>query len=245
MKPDRYQVADTSPAATQDRREADADMAEALDEYQTTGAIRPEMLDYLKRHSVDLQHMSANGGSDAIMIQNLLDSMLDIQTPQRGNIAESVSVPELLQPTLYELPMVTPDTPPDAAMATGIAVVYSNRASCDFSETDEDFQSKIRKADEEWERRQRGEVTVLGADDEHRPPPPPKDIGYTPRSSTGPNSATFPPCMNEGLRISTTGDIGIPEIYSASESIRSTPVNNGEVTSPTSLAPPQPAHAPP
>lgn len=233
LKPKRYEAQAPASEATVSSLQTDGDIARLIDEYQSTGNVRPEMLDYLQDHSVDLQRMSANGGSDAIMVQNLLDSMLHVQPPQDDapdNIKHEV---QTLQPTQYEMPAVTPDTPPDAAMATGTAVVFSVPASHDATPED----------DYDWHNQQQD--TELGADDDERPTPPPKDIGYTPRSSTGPPSATFPPHFVEGLRISTLGDIVQPEIYSESESTQCTPVND-YLSSPTSgPAPPAPSHAPP
>ncbi|KAK5123870.1 hypothetical protein LTR85_002066 [Meristemomyces frigidus] len=244
LKSTAYQVPTAAADPTSGSLQSDGDLARLIDEYQTTSSVRPEMLDYLQNHSVDLQRMSANGGSDAIMVQNLLDSMLHVQPPQEDGPEEAKHEVQTLPPTQYEIPAVTPDTPPDAAMATGTAVVYSNNASYDATPEDEhDFQVRIRRADEDWERQQRSEDAVLGADDEERPTPPPKDIGYTPRSSTGPNSATFPPNFVEGLRISTLGETALPEMYSDGDSTQCTPVND-QVSSPTS-APPAPSHAPP
>ena len=244
LKPTTYQGPVPAVTAGSDAFGSDDKMASALDEYQNTGIIRPEMLQYLQHHSIDLQRLSANGGSDAIMVQNLLDSLLDVRPRQQGTPPEPAQDMQMLQPTTYELPAVTPDTPPDASMATGTAIVWSNDTSYDVTPEDEDnFELKIRKADEEWERRQHDENAVLGADDEQPPVPPPKDIGYTPRSSTGPNSATFPHDLFEGLRISTSGDGSLPEIHAAGEREEDTPVN-GDVSSPK-LAPPLPSHAPP
>lgn len=241
LKPTMYQGSAMDFPATSASLGSDDDIARAIDEYQTTGTIRPEMLGYLQNHSVDLQRMSANGGSDAIMVQNLLDSLFDVQPPAEGTPKPEM---QMLQPMQYEIPAVTPDTPPDAAMATGTAVVFSNDTRYDDTpENEDEFEARIRLADEEWERQQRGEEAVLGAQYEERPTPPPKDYGYTPRSSTGPNSATFPPNMIEGLRISTTGEMQLPEIFAAGEGVEGTPVN--ESVSSSTLAPPLPSHAPP
>lgn len=221
-------------------------MAQAFDEYQRTGMVVPEMLGYLEKHSVDLQRVSANGGSNAMMVQNLLDSMRNIrlepgdQTDQRTNIYPAVQ---------YGMPAVTPDTPSDADMAVGTAVVFSNGHDSEqySGEEDEDFEAKIRKADEEWELQQRqqryGDPLRAAEDTIPRPTPPPKDDGYTPRSSTGPNSTNFPPNLIEGLRISTTGGIDLSDIQAAGKSTEQIPVN--DATTPGATAPPHPSHAPP
>ena len=116
------------------------------------------------------------------------------------------------------------------------------------SSEDEDFHVAIRKADEAWERQQRGEYLRLDFDEEDdRPMPPPKDAGYTPRSSTGPNSATFPPPdFSHGLRISTTGQLDVRDIQSAGDALDSTPstITQQRDSEPQS-APVLPSHAPP
>ncbi|EMC91419.1 hypothetical protein BAUCODRAFT_152676 [Baudoinia panamericana UAMH 10762] len=224
--------------ANVDQTSSDGALAQAMDQYQKTGQVSPEILAYIQDRSVDLQRISANGGSDGLMVQNLLDSILDL-TPARD--VPPVMQPEILQPTQYEMPLVTPDTPPDAAIATGTAVVFRNVHAA--QDEDEDFEEKIRKADEAWERQQRGEDAMLGASDEDRPTPPPKDVGYTPRSSSVPNSATFPPNMAEGLRISTVGDHAQDGLAPSREIRGGTPVNE-RLTSPR-FAPPLPSHAPP
>ncbi|KAI7127504.1 hypothetical protein KC316_g17411, partial [Hortaea werneckii] len=242
------------PAPQSDGHSLNSDdaIAQALDSYQSTGSITPEMLQYIQSHNVDLQRISANQGSDAIMVQNLLDSMLDARRARgskpSGSLADSAHQQEegLLQLKQYEMPSVTPETPSDAEMETGTAVIWGTDQSFgSTTEDDDDFAAKISKADEEWEKQQRREV-VLGADDfDTGPTPPPKDIGYTPRSSTGPNSATFPPPnLNEGLRISTSQIDILPEVYAAGESAKNTPVNDRSSNS-TPAAPPQPNHAPP
>ncbi|KXL42024.1 hypothetical protein M433DRAFT_150138 [Acidomyces richmondensis BFW] len=234
------------PSAKSNDSKGNDNMAQALDEYQKTGMIVPEMLGYLEKHSVDLQRVSANGGSNALMVQNLLDSMRNIrhlpedQSDQRANTYPTVQ---------YEMPIVTPDTPSDADMAVGTAVVFRNGHDSErFSEEeDEDFEAKIRKADEEWERQQRQQrygVSLLGAEDTvDRPTPPPKDDGYTPRLSTGPNCATLAPNFAEGLRISTGGDVSLADIQTSGETTEHTPVNDAKT--PSATAPPHPSHAPP
>ncbi|KAI7217320.1 hypothetical protein KC333_g4313 [Hortaea werneckii] len=231
---------------------SDDAIAQALDRYQSTGSITPEMLQYIQSHNVDFQRISANQGSDAIMVQNLLDSMLDARREHDSKPSESMAdsahqqEEELLHSKQYEMPSVTPETPSDAEMETGTAVIWGTDQSFgSTTEDDDDFAAKISKADEEWEKQQRREA-VLGADEfDTGPTPPPKDTGYTPRSSTGPNSATFPPPnLNEGLRISTSQIDILPEVYAAGESAKNTPVNDRSSNS-TPAAPPQPNHAPP
>ena len=246
LKPSTFQLQDTPPRRRSNAASDDT-VARMLAEYNAHGSVTEEMLQQVQNHMVDLQRLSQNGGSDGMMVQNLLDSILNPQPVQEA------SPQETLQRTQYEMPLVTPDTPPDAAMATGTAVVYSTGTSCDATpeEEDEDFDAKIRKADEEWERRQRGEDNLAGAEDnDFRPPtPPPKDFGYSPRSSAGPNSATFAPDFASGLRISTAGDVRMSDIYAAAESLEATPIESGStlhVHSPTaSIHPPAPTHAPP
>ncbi|KAK3621203.1 hypothetical protein LTR56_022913 [Elasticomyces elasticus] len=241
LKPATYQTKIAFTASSESLR-ADSTLARAIDQYQTTGQVAPEILQYVQNHSVDLQRLSANGGSDALMIQNLLDSMLDVRPAVDSPPAQE---DQLLSSAQYDLPLVTPDTPPDAAMATGTAMVFANDgAHDDIPEASEaDFHEKIRKADEDWLRQQRGEEATLGAAVEDAPTPPPKDFGYTPRSSTGPNSATFPVTdYMDALRISTAGDM-VLETQAADESVTSGPVV--EHLSPPRLAPRQPIHAPP
>ncbi|KAK1093508.1 hypothetical protein LTR48_002195, partial [Friedmanniomyces endolithicus] len=243
LKPSTYKTA-MAFTATSDTLESDTALARGLDQYQTTGEVAPEMLLYIQNHSVDLQRLSANGGSDALMVQNLLDSMLDARPATKASSARDE---DMLQPTQYGLPPVTPDTPPGAATVTGTAVVFATDAAGDtIPENDEeaDFHEKIRKADEEWERQQRDEEATLGAIEEEAPLPPPKDFGYTPRSSTGPNSAVFPPgTFAEGLLLPIAGDTS-SESLATGGSVASTP-SAQEHLSPPRSAPPLPLHAPP
>ncbi|KAK1034154.1 hypothetical protein LTR33_016630, partial [Friedmanniomyces endolithicus] len=238
------------PEAAQEHPDLEAakslgpDRDSVAQQYQTTGEVAPEMLLYIQNHSVDLQRLSANGGSDALMVQNLLDSMLDARPATEVSSARDE---DMLQPTQYGLPPVTPDTPPGAATVTGTAVVFATDAAGDtIPEHDEeaDFHEKIRKADEEWERQQRDEEATLGAIEEEAPLPPPKDFGYTPRSSTGPNSAVFPPgTFAEGLLLPIAGDTS-SESLATGGSVASTP-SAQEHLSPPRSAPPLPLHAPP
>ncbi|KAK0307161.1 hypothetical protein LTR01_005807 [Friedmanniomyces endolithicus] len=243
LKPATYK-ATMAFTATSDTLESDTALARGLDKYQTTGEVAPEMLLYIQNHSVDLQRPSANGGSDALMVQNLLDSMLDARP---ANEVSSACDEDMLQPTQYGLPPVTPDTPPGAAIVPGTAVVFAADATGTATpENDEeaDFHEKIRKADEEWERQQRDEEATLGAIEEEAPLPPPKDFGYTPRSSTGPNSAIFPPAnFAEGLLLPIAGDTS-SESLATGGSVASTPSGQEHLSSPRP-APPLPLHAPP
>ncbi|KAK0785091.1 hypothetical protein LTR38_012468 [Friedmanniomyces endolithicus] len=243
LKPVTYKAA-MAFTATSDTLESDTALARGLDQYQTTGEVTPEMLLYIQNHSVDLQRLSANGGSDALMVQNLLDSMLDARPATELSSARDE---DMLQPTQNGLPPVNPDTPPGAATVTGTAVVFATDAAGDaIPENDEeaDFHEKIRKADEEWERQQRDEEATLGAIEEEAPLPPPKDFGYTPRSSTGPNSAIFPPAnFAEGLLLPIAGDTS-SESLATGGSVASTP-SAQEHLSPPRPAPPLPLHAPP
>ncbi|OQO08862.1 hypothetical protein B0A48_05752 [Cryoendolithus antarcticus] len=195
----------------------------------------------------------------------------------QGSIRIMLDNEPTLQPTKY---VVTPDTPPDAAITAGSAVVFapgafdgpaslgdeladglmirptiSTEAAIHLSDpnnvklaaaSEEDFAAQIRKANEEWERQQRGEETVLGAVDDSQPPPPPppKDAGYTPRSSVGPGNASLHPSLiSEGLRISTSGDLDLAAIQVAGHlPVVSAP--QSQVSSPI-RAPPQPVYAPP
>ncbi|KAK4560992.1 hypothetical protein LTR86_004947 [Recurvomyces mirabilis] len=247
IKPGKPASAMAFTATSQDL-EQDAALARAFDDYQTNGRVAPEILEYIQGHSVDLQRLSANGGSDAHMVQNLLDSMLDARAAPVPALESASNHDtfdgELLLPMQYEIPPVTPDTPPDAAMAGGTALVYSQRTSFDepLEQNDEDFQARIRKADEKWEREQGSEDNTLHIDTGMAPPPPPKDIGYTPRSSTGPLSATFPPFNGDALHMSTSNDMN-REVMAAGDGVANTPLEE-QMASPK-IAPPAPAYAPP
>jgi len=251
-------------------------IARALDEYNTTGSIAPELLQEMEKHSVDFDRLSQNGGSDAIMIQNLLDSIaneraLKCTTPSPEEPPRSNSQ--------YDIPAVTPDTPPDAKISMGTAVVFG-RDDDRYGEIDRpnemlmhepsiggfdgtpevliqdqdgDFASQIAKANELWERKQRGEDVSPEPEAGFRPPtPPPKDDGYTPRSSVGPSSKSVSPnLLMEGLRISTAGEIDLSSIQAAGDSAKNSAIGSAQPSrapsqapSPT-FAPPLPNHAPP
>ena len=241
-------------AANSEDVESQAAIARALRQYQSTGTITAEMLEQMQRHMVDLQRVSANEGSNGFMIQSLLDSVLNSQQSQDEDQEEPESQ---RQPSgsfdMYEIPPVTPDTPPgwNPSEEQGTAVVYSKDASYDTSpredekEGEEDFYVKIRKADEAWERQQRGEYLRLDGDENNdRPEPPPKDDGYTPRSSFGPSSATFPQDLAAGLRISTTDQRDVHDTQSGTDSAETKEMEQRQGASLTS-PPPQPSHAPP
>ncbi|KAF2166562.1 hypothetical protein M409DRAFT_66581 [Zasmidium cellare ATCC 36951] len=216
-------------------------ISRVLDYYRSTGSFTPEMIQALDPHVLDLHRLSANGGSDANMIQSLLASVMNARSCEQEDHDK-----QLLDSSTYEIPSVTPDTPDtppmDAGFEPGTVIVYGSETH--GGGEDDDFEAKIRKADEEWERQQRGEEPIVDDDEEIKPLPPPKDIGYTPRSSTGPNSAVFPPSLNDaGLRISTSGQLDIADIQAAGE-------RAAEFTSPDNhmsagSAPPLPSHAPP
>ena len=239
----------TAVTASDDHAYGDPAISRALEQYQTQGTITPDLLREMQKHVVDLQRMSANEGSNGFMIQSLLDSILDVQNRQEEHEQQSN---ELLPSTAYEMPTVTPDTPSDWEYEDepGTAVVYSNDASYDLGpgededeeqEQEEDFHVAIRRADEQWERQKRGDYLRLQIDDE-RPMPPPKDFGYTPRSSTGPDSATLPPDLAHGLRISTIGHSGLRDIQSTVDRAEG---NAMEQQLPSSAPLQPPDHAPP
>jgi hypothetical protein len=243
-------------------------ISRALDEYNATGTITPDLLQEMEKHSVDLARLSHNGGSNAIMVQNLLDSI--------ANERASKSTPPSEEPSRsnsqYEIPAVTPDTPPDALTSMGTAVVFGRDedgySSFDrvpelhldtpaangtthtpevyVQDEDEDFAAQIAKANEQWERKQRGEADSPEFEENFRPPtPPPKDLGYTPRSSIGPASTSISPSLkSEGLRISTAGHTNLSQFHAAGESASNRSAPPSQLPSPT-LAPPLPNHAPP
>jgi hypothetical protein len=251
-------------------------LARALDEYSATGSIAPELLQEMEKHSVDFDRLSQNGGSDAMMIQNLLDSIaneraLKCTTPPPEGPSRINSQ--------YDIPAVTPDTPPDAKNLMGTAVVFGrdddhyedfdrpnemimHKASIGgfdgtpevlIQDQDGDFAAQIAKANELWERKQRGEEFSPDPEAGFRPPtPPPKDLGYTPRSSIGPSSKSVSPnLLMAGLRISTAGEIDLSSIQAAGDSAKNSAIGStqpsrapSQAPSPT-LAPPLPNHAPP
>jgi hypothetical protein len=262
-------------AITSDDVLPNSTIARALDEYNATGSIAPELLQEMEKHSVDFDRLSQNGGSDAIMIQNLLDSIaseraLKCTTPSPDEPSRSSSQ--------YDIPAVTPDTPPDAKNLMGTAVVYGRDDHYDeldrpdemvmhnasiggldgtpevlIQDQDGGFAAQIAKANELWERKQRGEEFSPDPEAGFRPPtPPPKDDGYTPRSSIGPSSKSVSPnLLMEGLRISSAGEIDLSSIQAAGDSAKNSAIGStqpsrapSQAPSPT-LAPPLPNHAPP
>lgn len=258
-------------AVTQDLM-SNPSFARALEQYNATGIIAPELLQEAEKYSVDLEHLSQNGGSDAIMVQNLLDSIAS----QRAMTPPPLDEPSRSN-SQYEIPAVTPDTPPDADVSMGTAVVFgrtddeydpyhhendmhmqneainalNNTPGVHVQDEEDDFATQIMKANEQWERKQRGEESPPPDthQEEFKPPtPPPKDIGYTPRSSTGAaNVSTSPNLMSEGLRISTSGHIDLPQIHAAGDSAKNSVEGSApqsQVPSPA-FAPPPPNHAPP
>ncbi|KAK3718886.1 hypothetical protein LTR37_004802 [Vermiconidia calcicola] len=238
-----------APSALRDNVTSDLAVAHLLEQYQFNGTVTSDMLEEMQRHVVDLQRLSANEGSNGFMIQSLLDSIMDVQTQQEGSDGEKK---ETLPRSSYEMPQVTPDTPPgwQYTEGSGTAVVYGNDASNEEEqisiegEDEDDFYVKIRKADEAWEQHQHESYLRLELEDDGKPLPPPKDFGYTPRSSAGPSSATFPPDFAAGLRISTTGPRDLPDSLPADETPTS-PQLEQQLDTPPISAPPQPSHAPP
>lgn len=202
--------------------EEDSTIARVLHHYQSTGSLTGEMLQEMQQHVVDLNRLSANGESNAFMVQNLLESILGggamrsspLQSQQEQHHDDIVRQ-EISFNEPYNLPLVTPDTPTGEHFEPGTVVVFNNDLPTQHEE-EEDFEAKIRRADAEWERQQRGEAASdwpSAADQTPPPPPPPKDYGYTPRSSMGPNSAALvpPPNFHEGgLRISTSAPSEVP-----------------------------------
>lgn len=234
---------ESAPLGDEGIAQTDDTIARVLDHYQSTGTVTAEMLEQMQHRIVDLHRISANGGSNGIMIQSLLDSILDVTQPREQRTPEK----QMLQPQTYEMPTVTPDTPPMGdGFVPGTVIVYGHEPAPEQGE-EEDFEAKIKKADEAWERQQRGEDPFASnGEDEDRPPPPPKDYGYTPRSSTGPPSATFTPNPSEAaLRLSTIGALDLDDIHAAANLAG---LDQGEemLQSPHSTAaPPLPGHAPP
>ncbi|GAB7332994.1 hypothetical protein MBLNU13_g04691t1 [Cladosporium sp. NU13] len=247
-------------------------ISRALDEYNATGTITPDLLQEMGKHSVDLERLSNNGGSNAIMIQNLLDSIASERALKSTTPSEEPSRSN----SQYEIPAVTPDTPPDALVSMGTAVVFgrdengynaldsvpemqlgdpavsaingTSMPEVHVQDDGEDFATQIAKANELWERKQRGEASSPEFEDFRPPTPPPKDAGYTPRSSVGPASTSISPTlMSEGLRISTPGHIDLSHIHAAGEHAKNSIDGSAppsQLPSPT-LAPPLPNHAPP
>ncbi|SMR55450.1 unnamed protein product [Zymoseptoria tritici ST99CH_1A5] len=201
-----------STDGTHDAAPSDARISQVLEHYQSTGTLTQDMLEEMQHYMVDLHRLSANGGSDAGMIQSLLSSVVNSQ-PSTANEKGFLSA------DAYEMPINTPDTPAlDGGF--GHVIVYGSD-SADAGEED-DFDAKIRKADEEWERQQRDEEDpfVATPDDEQAPTPPPKDFGYTPRSSVGPGTP-LPDLANSapGLRISTFGQLDMAAIQAAGDRV--------------------------
>lgn len=218
----------------------DQDLARILDYYQSNGTLTTDMQELVGHRVVDLRRISANGGSDANMIQSLLESIMNADTSQVPQNDK-----QMLAPNAYEVPAVTPDTPTfDAGFEPGTVIVYGNDAVDGATDDDEDFESKIRRADEQWERQQRDEDPYeRDEEDDQKPAPPPKDFGYTPRSSVGPSSGSLAPSLHEaGLRISTSGQLDLADIQAAGERVDLTAAEQDRSSA---SAPPLPAHAPP
>lgn len=224
-------------------------LTQGLREYMATGRMDDDMADrirnHLEGHYVDISRASANEGSDGFMIGELLAGLGKGLAPQ----VQHEEKQDHLQAPQYEIPPVTPDTPPGwrEGEGAGEAVIYRNEPEEEVEEEEIDFAEQIRRANETYERAQRGEDPVFAAEEhEETPPPPlPKDAGYVPRSSTENRSSNnLVPDLTKGLRISTSGALDLPEIHSAGE--RAGASDSNLVSSPSTInAPPQPAHAPP
>jgi hypothetical protein len=231
-----------------DGHDVDGTVGRVLEYYRTTGTVTSEMLVQMEHQMVDLHRMSTNGGSDANMAQSLLEGIVDVQRQGR-----STPEKQMLRPDAYEMPMVTPDTPPmDDGFVPGTVIVYGNEELHDTGldeEVERDvaheaFEANIRHADEAWNRRQPEEDDH---EDNERPTPPPKDYGYTPRSSTGPNSGAYTPNLTDaGLRISSGAALNIQDIYAAGDRAERTSSDDHLQSNMPSAAPPLlPAYAPP
>ena len=247
LKPNLHSLATYATAS--DKVQRSRSMSQGLKDYLSTGQMDEEMAekirDHLEGHFVDISRASANEGSDGFMIGELLAGLGKGLGPPAEDQAEKQ---KHLQTPQYEIPPVTPDTPPGwrEGEGAGEAVIFRNAPV----EDELDFQEQIRRANETYERAQRGEDTISAAEShEDKPPPPlPKDIGYRPRSSMDnrSNSNNLAPDLTKGLRISTSGALDLPEIYSAGERAAAQASDPGFVSSPSSVsAPPQPAYAPP
>ncbi|QIW98012.1 hypothetical protein AMS68_003530 [Peltaster fructicola] len=173
-------------APKQPELQNDSFVLRAINTYRNTGVIPPEFLHDIDAHSIDLYRISANGGTDAAVVQNLLNSIATQHMLEHGE--HSVE--------LQDEPIATPHTPA-SAVHPGTALVYDahsyeatpERRSQDAvlgSDDEDEWAAQIRRADEQWERQQRGEGPMFQDDD--KPQPPPKDEGYTPHSSIGPTS---------------------------------------------------------
>ena len=108
---------------------SDPAIARALVEYQSRGTISEDMLQQMQHHMVDLQRLSANDGSNGFMIQSLLDSILDVQRGQEEEQEDHGN--DILPSTSYEMPSVTPDTPPGWEYTEGTAVVLYQQRRCE------------------------------------------------------------------------------------------------------------------
>lgn len=233
---------------------SDPSVLRAIDEYRATGVVGPELLEEAQRHTIDLNRISANGGSDAMLVQNLLDSI----AAQRPNDQQEQGHGDQARQNGHEASTVTSYTPPDALHAAGTATLddseeASYQATSESRSHDavlgpndeDDFAAQIRKADEQWERQQHGEDTLSGAEDGLRPTPPPKDVGYTPRSSVGQDSTALErDWSNQGLSITTSGQFDHASAPGSAKNVDSV-LGQQAVPSPTTAAPPLPTHAPP
>jgi hypothetical protein len=234
---------DSAYVPPNDSLASDSTISRVLNYYQSTGTLTDEMLQEMQQH-VDLNRMSANGGSDAMMVQSLLESILATQKPK-----DEIVHRELLIPSNLNMPSVTPDTPVGEEFVPGTVTVFSQ--STPTVKEEDSFEDSIRRADEEWERQRNGHD--LGATEAvgftPPPPPPPKDVGYTPRSSAGANSTVFPSShFREGLRISTSSQNVSSERHSnssfAPQDQQTSAQENSAPTSAQALPPPTPVSPP-
>jgi hypothetical protein len=233
---------DSAYVPPNDSLASDSTISRVLNYYQSTGTLTDEMLQEMQQH-VDLNRISLNDGSNAMMVQSLLESILANQKPK-----DDIVHRELLVPSTLQMPSVTPDTPVGEEFVPGTVVVYSQATPT--VQEEESFEESIRKADEAWERQRNVQnLENLEASDQvgftAPPPPPPKDVGYTPRSSAGANSAVFPSShFREGLRISTSGHDQLSEQRSSAGFTQPEQQSSATQENPSTSALPHPPPTP-
>lgn len=197
---------ETVLSATNEEYPPGSVLANMLEQYRSTGTITAEMLEHMQKHMVDLERASINEGSNGFMIQSLLDSVASSQANPSREPSPTRSREVTVTPTPFEVGAVTPDTPTgwEFEQGHGTAIVFGTATE---PVDEEEFHVRLEQAHRDWERQQRGEYLRLGAEEEDPagPNPPPKDEGYTPRSSTGPDTPGLAIEFPEGLRISTAG----------------------------------------
>ncbi|WPH01143.1 Hypothetical protein R9X50_00397800 [Acrodontium crateriforme] len=216
--------------ATSESLARNEDVSRMLDQYQSADNHEPDNLRHMQHHMSDSKHNASQDEPNDERMQDFLDGVVDPQTPHRS-----------LQFGQYQAPLVTPDTPPDAAIVMGTALVYSTNASLDdlptLAQSEEDFAAKVKKADEEWDRRQQDSADVLRASHANGPTPPPKDFGYTPRSSVS-HGIDFSASIADGLRMPTDDNS-----KTAGNDVEST--QSDEKATSIQHSHPPPDHAPP